>query len=215
MLPIPGGHTLLSSQYSARHWSPGFQACSTLWLFSGPRGPWPLPCPDLFLDPGLFGAFFLESCCSLLGGNDEFAGLIGPVLLCSISPFWKVEGSPVMIRQSRGNPASWDVPEPPPLELKFGGPPSLCRSKWFEFGRSLFPILLLLLCSSILSWRLLFPLPSSSSPAELVSLVVGGVSFTPLLLDTPAMFPPPSPFLYRCWWWDPLNSICWSSLERV
>lgn len=140
--------TLLSSQYRARHWSPGLQARSTMWPLSGPLGP--LPCPGrLLLLLWLFEALkFFFGGGSLLEGHGAFGGLIGPVLLCSISPFWKWAGSPAAMRQSCDKPASW---APPTLKLKFGGLPSRWRSKWSEFGRSGFPILLLLLCSSILS----------------------------------------------------------------
>lgn len=207
------GLTLLSSQYRARHWSPGFQACSIIWPLSDPLGPF--PCPDLLLLLfGLFEGFFLGGC-SLFGGHEKFGGLIGPVLLCSMSPFWKWVASPIMTRQSRGKPASWDVPEPTPLKLKFGGLLSLCRSKCSEFDRSFFPILLLLLRSSILSECLWFPFPSRSLTVELVGFGDGPLSLNPLLWGGPTMFPPTSTSLGLCWKDPPTSICCWDSLERV
>ncbi|TNN59931.1 hypothetical protein EYF80_029835 [Liparis tanakae] len=80
------------------------------------------------------------------------------------------------------------------------------RAGWSKFGRSVFPFLLLLLFgSSILSVRLLLPLPSGSLPAHSGGLDVGTPSRGPLLFDGPAGFLlPPSPFLDRCWSFDPV-----------
>lgn len=142
--------TLLSSQYRARHRSPGLHECSTMWPLSEPLGPF--PCPGrLLLLLGLLEVKFFFGGGSRFAGHDALGGLIGPVLLCSISPFWRWAGSPTVNRQSCEKPASWDVPEPVPLKLEFCGLPSRWRSKWSEFGRSGLPILLLLLRSSILS----------------------------------------------------------------
>lgn len=143
-----------------------------------------------------------------MGADDD---LIGPVLLCSTSPFCKWVCSAGMIRLSCDKPAFWIVP--PPLKWAFGMPPSLCRSGLSELWRSYF--LLLLFRSSVLSERLLVPLPSGSGPVALVSLKAGALSFSPFLWTDPVTFPPPSPFLGRCWC-DPLNSVCcWGSLDRV
>lgn len=121
-----------------------------MWPRSEPLGPFPGP-GRLLLLLGLLEVKFFFGGGSLFEGHDVFGGLIGPVLLCSISPFWKWAGSATAIRQSCDKPASWVVPEPAPLKLKFCGLPSRWRSKWSELGRSGFPILLLLLRSSILS----------------------------------------------------------------
>lgn len=141
-------------------------------------------------------------------GPDD--GFIGPVLLCSTSPFCKGACSGGMIRWSCENPASWIVP--PPFKWAFGRP-SLCRSGWSELCRSYF--LLLLFRSSVLSGRLLLPFPSGSVPVELLSLEAGAPSFNPFLCAGQVTFPPPSPFLGRCWC-GPLNSVCCGgSLDRV
>lgn len=138
-------------------------------------------------------------------------GLIGPVLLCSTSPFCKWVCSIGIIRLSCKNLASWIVPAP--LKWTLGTPPSLCRSGLSELWRSYF--LLLLFRSSVLSEGLLFPFLSGSAPVALVSLEAGAPSFSPFLWTGPVTFPPPSPFLGRCWC-DPLNSVCCGgSLDRV
>lgn len=150
-----------------------------MWALSEPLGTFPCPCRLLLLFGLLEVKFFLGGG-SLFAGHNVFGGLIGPVLLCSMSPFWKWAGSPAVIRQSC-EPASWEVAEPAPLEVKFGGLPSRWRSKWSEFGRSGFPIRLLLLRSSILSDCLEFTLPSTSSKLEFGGLDVGVLSLNDLL----------------------------------